>query len=204
MNMVTQARRAPYACVDPPGEANPGPGANAWLHRHAVRQPHTTRRQNAGKMARGPGACATTCTPARTRSLRTPGGRQGAPLPGADGPARDRARGDPPRPAAGAATSPRTARAAARPGHTPGRLGHLAAYTIRRHCGHANRDTAGRQSSGPSASSPKDGPLHVPAICTRTRAPPDPLAPLAPPHTPARHPDAETTGASPPAPAPSA
>jgi hypothetical protein len=177
MNMLTQARRAPDLGTAPPGGATHGPGASAWPPRHAVPRCRTTRRQNTRKTAWGPAACATTWSPGATESPHRPCGWRGTPRTGADGLARDRARGYPPRRAAGVATSPRMAPAAARLGHTPGRSGHPAAYTTRCHCGHANRDTARRQSSGPSIGSLRGGLRRDPAARTRTRAPPDPTGP---------------------------
>src|SRR5215472_4499053 len=84
---------------------------------------------------------------------------------------------------------------------TPGRPGHPAACTTRRHFVHASRDTAAPRFSGPSASWPMGAPLHGQAGYTRILALPEPLALPAPPHTPGRCRDPETAGAAPPAPA---
>src|SRR5262245_31928284 len=88
---LTQARRAPYLGTAPPVEATPGPGASASRPRHGAPRAHTTRRQSARQMARGPGAYATTCTRAAAGTLRRPGGRRDARLTAAGGLGQNRA-----------------------------------------------------------------------------------------------------------------
>jgi hypothetical protein len=115
----------------------------------------------------GPAACATACSPAGREGLHRPCVWRDAHWAGADGPARERARGSPPRLGGRAATSPRMAHAGAPLTRTPGRLARRAVCTTRRHWAHASRDTARQR--GPSS-----GPLPAGRLC-----------PAKPFHTPA-------------------